>query len=141
MTTVSKPLLLKQWQTLHNSHENYEQYALIIKLLAVAISIAVIALSLTMLFAVFLLSILWLQEGIWKTYQYRIANAIITIEDQMTDKYSEHTNKVEQPYLLYKKWQLNRGTNKQLVKEYLTNSVKPTVIYPYLPLMAVLLLV
>ena len=140
MTSVSKSLLLKQWQTLHICHENYEQYALIIKLLAIACTALAISLSLSLLLSLFLLSIVWLQEAIWKTYQGRIADAIIVVEDKMTCIDAEDIDKPGQPYLLYKQWQLNRNTSKQLIKEYLGNSIKPTVIYPYLPLVLILLI-
>ncbi len=139
MTSVSKSLLLKQWQTLHNCHENYEQYALIIKLLAIACTALSISSSLSLLLSLFLLSIVWLQEAIWKTYQGRIADAIIVIEDKMTCIDAEDIDKSGQPYLLYKQWQLKRPNNKQLIKEYIVNSIKPTVIYPYLPLILILL--
>ena len=83
---------------------------------------------------------MWLQEAIWKTYQGRIADAIIVVEDKMTCIDAEDIDKPGQPYLLYKQWQLNRNTSKQLIKEYLGNSIKPTVIYPYLPLVLILLI-
>lgn len=139
MTSVSKPLLLKQWQTLHICHENYEQYALIIKLFAIACTVVAISLSVSLLLSLFLLSIVWLQEAIWKTYQSRLAHAIMLIEEKMTCNDAEDNDKLEQPYLLYKEWQLKRPNNKQLIKEYIVNSIKPTVIYPYLPLILILI--
>ncbi len=139
MTSVSKPLLLKQWQTLHICHENYEQYALIIKLFAIACTVVAISLSVSLLLSLFLLSIVWLQEAIWKTYQSRLAQAIMLIEEKMTCNDAEDNDKLEQPYLLYTQWQLKRPSNKQLIKEYIVNSIKPTVIYPYLPLILILL--
>ncbi len=139
MTSVAKSLLLKQWQTLHICHESYEQYALIIKLFAIAGTLLVIPLSIPLFLSLFFLSIVWLQEAIWKTYQGRIADSILAIEDKMTRSNSEDSDQSDQPYLLYKQWQLNRSSNKQLIKEYLGNSIKPTVIYPYLPLILILL--
>ncbi len=139
MASVSKPLLLKQWQILHICHENYEQYALIIKLFAIACTVVAISLSVSLLLSLFLLSIVWLQEAIWKTYQSRLAQAIMLIEEKMTCKDAEDNNKLEQPYLLYTQWQLKRPNNKQLIKEYIVNSIKPTVIYPYLPLILILI--
>jgi hypothetical protein len=79
MTTDSKQLLVEQWQSLHNNHENYESYALIIKLVATAITLFAFTLSVATLVVFFILAILWLQEGIWKTFQQRTANAIIAI--------------------------------------------------------------
>ncbi len=38
-------------------------------------------------------------------------------------------------YLFYKEWQASRPSSKALVGEYLKNSLRPTVVYPYAPLM------
>jgi len=140
MTTVSPQLLHEQWQTLHNSHESYEQYALIIKLLAITSTLLVFTFSVTTFIAVLLIATLWLQEGIWKTFQSRTADAIMTIEEKLALNESDPSNGSVQPYLLYKQWQANRPNSKMLITEYVQNSLKPTVIYPYLPLMLVLLI-
>ena len=140
MTPVSKQLLLQQWQTLHNNHEDYEQYALIIKLVATAITLFSLTFSLATFVALLLLATLWLQEGIWKTFQCRTASAIIAIEDKLALDESESTAESDKPYLLYKQWQANRPSTKALIAEYVSNSLKPTVLYPYLPLMLVVVI-
>jgi len=134
MSTVSTQLLHEQWQTLHNSHENYEQYALIIKLVAIASTLLVFSFSVATLAAILLIAALWLQEGIWKTFQSRTADAIIAIEEKLVLNKSKQSNGSEQAYLFYKEWQANRPNSKALVIEYINNSLKPTVLYPYLPL-------
>ncbi|PKG81175.1 hypothetical protein CXF85_20705 [Colwellia sp. 75C3] len=134
MTTVSKQLLVEQWQTLHNNHENYESYALIIKLVAVAITLFALAFSVTSIVTL-LLATLWLQEGIWKTYQQRTVNAIIEIEGKLDLNEAEQTDESMKPYLVYKQFQTNRPAVKALIAEYISNSLKPTVVYPYVPLM------
>lgn len=131
MSTVSKQLLLKQWQTLHNNHESYENYALIIKLVATTITLLPFTFSLTPLVVLLLLAVLWLQEGIGKTFQCRTANAIIAIEDKLALNEAEQTSESTKPYLVYKQWQMNRPTSKALIAEYVANLLKPTVLYPY----------
>ncbi len=140
MTTVSKQLLLEQWQTLHNNHENYENYALIIKLVATAITLFALSISIATIVTLLLLATIWLQEGIWKTYQQRTVNAIIAIEDKLDLNEAEQTDESMKPYLIYKQFQTNRPAVKALIAEYIGNSLKPTVIYPYVPLMIVVLL-
>ena len=140
MTTVSKQLLVEQWRTLHNNHENYENYALIIKLVATAITLLAFTFSVATFVALLLLVTLWLQEGIWKTFQQRTANAIIAIEDRLDIHNDEQSNELMKPYLLYKQWQANRPAAKTLIAEYVSNSLKPTVSYPYFPLMLVVLI-
>jgi len=87
-----------------------------------------------------ILATLWLQEGIWKTFQQRTANAIITIEDKLAQNEVEQKDESNEPYLLYKHWQVNRPKTKKLIAEYVSNSLKPTVMYPYLPLLLVVLI-
>ncbi len=132
MTAVSKTMLTNQWKTLHNSHESYEHYALIIKLVTIAITLFLLTFSLGTFTALLVIAILWLQEGIWKTFQSRTEAAIMAIEEQLDAVQAEE---VEQPYLFYKEWQASRPSSKALVGEYLKNSLRPTVVYPYAPLM------
>lgn len=61
MTTDSKQLLVEQWQTLHNTDENYESYTLIIKLVATAITLFAFIFSVTTFVAFLILATLWLQ--------------------------------------------------------------------------------
>jgi hypothetical protein len=140
MTTVSKRFLVEQWQTLHNNHENYESYALIIKLFATVITLFALSFSIATTVTLLLLATIWLQEGIWKTYQQRTVNAIIAIEDKLALNEVEQTDELMKPYLVYKQFQTNRPAAKALIAEYISNSMKPTVIYPYIPLMIVVLI-
>ncbi len=140
MTTDSKQLLVEQWHTLHNNHETYENYALIIKLVATTITLFAFAFSVATFVTLLILATLWLQEGIWKTFQQRTANAIITIEDKLAQNEVEQKDESNEPYLLYKHWQVNRPKTKKLIAEYVSNSLKPTVMYPYLPLLLVVLI-
>lgn len=134
MNTDSNKLLLNQWQTLHNSHESYEHYALAIKLIAVIITIIGFVFSLNSFITFLLLATLWLQEGIWKTFQHRASNAILQIENKLAAENKELNNEAVKPYLYYSQWQNNRQSSLGLVTEYIGNALKPTVIYPYLPL-------
>lgn len=140
MTTDSKQLLIEQWHTLHNNHETYENYALIIKLVATTITLFAFAFSVATFVTLLILATLWLQEGIWKTFQQRTANAIITIEDKLAQNEVEQKDESNEAYLLYKHWQVNRPNTKKLIAEYVSNSLKPTVMYPYLPLLLVVLI-
>ena len=149
MTTVSKQLLLDQWKTLHNTHESYEKYALVIKLVAIVASMTTFIFSVHIVATLLLLAIFWLQEGIWKTFQSRAAGAIITIENRLAytftatdidiDAVIGEVNESTQPYLVYTDWQKKRSSTIGLINEYIKNSLKPTVVYPYVPLMLIIL--
>lgn len=134
MNTDSKKLLLEQWQTLHNSHESYERYALIIKLVAVSLTLASFVFEVNSCLAILIIAITWLQEGIWKTFQQRTSNAILAIEQKLASSEEEPNLALVKPYLFYSEWQGSRQTTIGLIKEYFTNALKPTVMYPYLPL-------
>ena len=144
MIKDSKQLLVEQWQTLHNSHESYENYAIIIKLVAIVLTLLALTLSVGTVVTLLLLATLWLQEGIWKTFQQRTESAIIAIEDKLNLNDNEQSNESTMPYiapyLFYKQWQANRPSTKGLICEYISNSLKPTVLYPYFPLMFVVVI-
>jgi hypothetical protein len=127
----SKQLLSKQWQTLHNSHEQYEHLSLVIKLLTIVVTTTLVSLSFSLITTLLIVSILWLQEGIWKTFQARACSAIIKLEEEMTSNSHIHI------YPLYNDWQNNRPSTIKLINEYISNALKPTVIFPYAPLMVI----
>jgi len=133
MTIESNALLIKEWQSLHNSHERYEQYTLIIKLFSVAVTLFSLAFYQESMVIILLLAILWLQEGIWKTYQARACHRIELIEQALLEN-----NLVA--FQFYHQWSENRPSSVGLIIDYLKNSLKPTVIFPYIPLMFITLI-
>ncbi len=135
-----------EWQTLHNSHEKYEHFALLIKLFAVAITAMTVIFSFSELLVLSLLATLWLQEGIWKTFQARtsariedIEQAITTTETNLSNASGKSKSKTA-AFQFYSQWESNRPTTLSLIASYIKNALKPTVIYPYLPLMLVITL-
>ena len=141
MTIKPSSSLNQQWHTLHGSIESYEQYALIIKLVSITLTVVSFTSSLTTLLTFFFLSILWLQEGIWKTYQARLNDAIINLESlREENKFDKEENSASINNLpLYSQWQKNRPGSVKLIKDYINNALKPTVVFPYLPLIIIIL--
>ena len=133
MTVEFSTPLVKEWQSLHVSHEQYEQYSLIIKLFSVALTLFSLAFYQVGLVSVLLLGILWLQEGIWKTYQARTCNRIELIEQAL-----KNNNLVA--FQFYSQFAEQRPSAVGLIKEYITNSLKPTVIFPYVPLICIIII-
>jgi hypothetical protein len=127
----SKQSLSKQWHTLHISHEQYEHLSLIIKLVAIIITAIFIGFGLSLLTTLLIAAVFWLQEGIWKTFQARACNAIIELEEEINNGTTVSS------YQLYSHWQTNRPSSSKLVAEYITNALKPTVMFPYAPLMVI----
>ncbi len=127
MTDKSTTPLSQQWQTLHNNYESYEQYSLIIKLVSISLTVLAMTLAVNIMLLFFIIAILWLQEAIWKTYQSRLSDVIIQLEKE---------NNGACP--LYSQWQENRPSAGKLVKEYINSALKPTVAFPYAPLMVII---
>jgi|MDSY01.2.fsa_nt_gb hypothetical protein len=136
MLTDSNNLLSQQWLSLHNDHEQYERYALLIKLFAIVITLTSFVFSMPPLITTVLLVITWLLEGVWKTFQARTASAIITIEKKLIEnEVIEEGKKPVTYYSMYSQWQANRRDLNTLFREYITSSLKPTVLFPYLLLL------
>jgi len=131
-----------EWVILHADIEKYERFSLFIKLFSVLVSVLCIAYFITAWVGLVVILILWLQDGIWKTFQKRMETRIIFIEktlNEIKDSLSEaNDNPIAFQY--YTQWQNQRQGGMGLIKEYLTNSVKPTVAYPYAILITLILL-
>lgn len=124
--------LQREWVVIHADIERYERFALLIKLFSVLICLLCLVFSINPWFSLVLISILWLQEGIWKTFQQRSTNRVLQIEKSLRGD----PDGAVQAFELYSVWQAQRQGTIGLIKEYLTTSLKPTVAYPYIILLA-----
>ncbi len=127
--------LKKEWALLHSDIEKYERFSLLIKLFGVLISALGIAYFANGLLTAIFIFILWLQDAIWKTFQKRLEARIIFIEQQLKTEPDSNG----QAFQFYSQWQDQRQGAVGLIKEYLLNAAKPTVAYPYVILIALIL--
>jgi len=129
---IKNTLFEQEWLALQNAYEQYEKYALVIKLAAVALCFA--GLSMHMAFALTgpELLVLWVQEGVWKTYQSRIGERLLTVESAI-----KKIGNTETPFQLHTDWQAGKAGILGLIREYLSNAFRPTVAYPYAILITV----
>jgi len=97
-----------------------------VKLVAVVLATLGIALSWPALAAILPLPVLWLQEGILRTSQARLAARLLQIESGASD-----------PWRLHTEWQAGRSGVVGLLTEYVGNSLRPTVAFPYVVLLAI----
>jgi len=130
MTKISPNNLLSQeWQILHQDHEKYDQFGLLIKLSALLAALLSMGLKIDLWLALIFILLPWLQEGIWRTVQARTSDRILAIEKLLNKS-------GDQPAMqFYSNWEANRPGTVGLIKEYLVNSVRPTVAYPYVILL------
>ncbi|MEQ1529509.1 MAG: hypothetical protein ABL925_09345 [Methylococcales bacterium] len=132
MLTSEPTLLGQEWRTLQNNYEHYESNAFLIKLSAVALYLAAQVLLLNSLVTAAIILILWVQEGIFRTYQARLGRRILRIEGLL--KQAEPA--IGAACQLHTHWLAERKGFSGLLAEYAASTARPTVAFPY----AVLLL-
>jgi len=133
--TDSTPLpmsLQQEWELLHQDHERYDRSALFIKLAAIICCLLSLAYQLPLLLGILFVLTLWLQEGIWRTFQSRIADRLLSVENGLNTK-----EDVPAAFQLYTRWEKDRPSTTGLIKSYISNSVRPTVAFPYIILLCI----
>lgn len=125
-----------EWAIIHGDIEKYERFSLTIKLFSILIITLSLAFSIDSIITLCLALTLWLQDGIWKTFQKRLEARVIIIEQNIKLKADSTT-----AFQLYSDWHNQRSNTVQLIKEYLLNSLRPTVAYPHAPLALMLIVI
>ena len=140
--------LANEWCLLQNQYDSYEKHALYIKLASIVI------LSITLLadkesFAiVIILSILWLQDAIWKTFQARIEPRLIQLEKSIanlsiTRPRGTESSDIEQEqttsFQFNTQYQQNACKGTALITEYLLQAIRPTIAFPHIVLIGIAL--
>jgi len=115
----------QEWLALHTSYDRYEWSGLVIKITAVVLYFSSLFLSLQALMVCIILAVLWLQEGIWKTFQSRTEQRLLNIEAGLSNLAGS------QAFNFYTEWQENRPSHLGLIAEYAKHIVRPTIAYPY----------
>lgn len=133
MPEIKNTLFEREWISLQDAYEQYEKYALIIKLTSVILCFAGLSMHIGFALLAPAVLILWIQEGVWKTYQSRIGERLLIVESAIKNI----GGTCEIPFQLHTEWQAGKAGVLGLLKEYLGNSLRPTVIYPYGILIAV----
>lgn len=118
----------REWEILQPLYERYESSALTIKLLAVALFGAGVAIDMPALWLVLLCLVLWLQEGIFKTYQSRLGARLLLVEQWLAGDLAAATL---QAFQLHRSWSAQRAGTVGLMMEYLHSASRPTVAFPY----------
>jgi len=135
MFTPESSLLGQEWITLQNHFEQYEKSTLLIKLTAVSLYFLSIAFSVNAFLVAIAILILWIQEGIFKTFQSRLGERILNIEYLL--KQNQPTNGAA--CQLHSEWLTGRKGLASILIEYAKSATKPTVVFPYAVLVVILL--
>jgi hypothetical protein len=128
MTTAH---LSQEWQTLQNNHEQHERNALLIKLVCFALCIGGLATHVSASWLVLVVALLWVQDGIVKTYQSRLSDRLLKVEAMLLAP-DAPTYAVMQ---LHTEWLANRPAAFSLIAGYAVSACRPTVAFPYVPLL------
>lgn len=130
--------LENEWSLLQNQFDGYEKYSLLIKLFSTSIlSIAYFTHQLH-LFVFFLLIVLWLQDGIWKTFQSRIETRLLQLEEYLSGE-TEPAELSGKAYQYNRSYMKCRPSTLKLIQEYFQQSIRPTVAYPHAALCMLLI--
>lgn len=123
-----------EWCLLQNQFDSYEKHSLYIKLLSVIVLLAAVISDVTSIFTVLVLMVLWLQDAIWKTFQSRLEPRLLQIEKCISDKSEESAFQFNSEYLK------SRLSGISLINEYIRQSIRPTVAFPHIVLILILLI-
>ena len=126
----TKSALTEEWKALQTQTNAYEKHALYIKLISISIVAAALLTHQAGFGILFLLAVLWLLEAIWKTFQSRITERILTVEEALKAKSDDAQSII--PCQLNTEWLANRQGFTGLIGEYLSQSIRPTVAFPHL---------
>ena len=133
--TTSK--LSSEWSLLQNQFDSYEKYSLLIKLSSIGVLATAYFTNHITAFVLLLLLILWLQDAIWKTFQARIDARILQLEDYLSNEHALE-NRDGIAFQFNSLYAQNRPGSVGLLKEYLRQSLRPTVAFPHIVLVAIL---
>ena len=121
-----------EWCLLQNQFDSYEKHSLQIKLLSVIVLLSAEISGISTVFTVLLLMVLWLQDAIWKTFQSRIEPRLLQLEKYISE------GSEESPFQFNSEYHKVRLRGAALISEYLHQSIRPTVAFPYVLLIVVL---
>ncbi|MDF1831660.1 MAG: hypothetical protein P1U52_04865 [Porticoccaceae bacterium] len=129
--------LASEWSLLQNQYDSYEKYSLLIKLSSIGVLSAAYFTNHLSVFVLLLLLILWLQDAIWKTFQARIDARLLQLEDYLSNEQGLE-NRDGIAFQFNSLYAQNRPSNIGLLKEYLGQSLRPTVAFPHIVLVIIL---
>ena len=131
----TKSALIQEWSVLQAQSDAYEKHALYIKLMSIGIVAVALLIDQIGFGIVFLLAVLWLLEAIWKTFQSRITERILAVEDALKVQPESIDGQGVSPCQLNSEWLAHRHGFAGLITEYLFQAIRPTVVYPHVLLM------
>jgi len=132
---MNKDDLKQEWSLLQNQFDSYEKHSLIIKLIHLTFVGLLLAMDKINVSIILVALCFWLLDGIWKTFQSRIETRLLKLEDWIKNE----DDKLIVSHQFNSDFLSNRGGTAALIAEYIKNSLKPTVAFPHIILVLLLL--
>lgn len=126
---INQSTLSQEWCTLQNHHEQHERNAIVIKLVCLSLCLVGVAALVPTPWLGLTIALLWALEAIVKTYQSRLADRLLKVEALL--QLASPTGAAMQ---LHTEWAVQRPGAAGLVVSYALSALKPTVAFPYVPL-------
>jgi len=120
-------LLSQEWITLQNNYEQYEKGGLFIKLFCVVLTFVGSALDLNAVLLATMVALLWMQESIFRTFQSRLGQRILRVEELIRQVGAEQAHSFQ----LHSEWLALRKNGLGLLGEYVGSACRPTVAFPH----------
>jgi hypothetical protein len=139
-------VFIKEWCLLQNQFDSYEKHSLYIKLLSIVVLLTAVICGVTGLPIMLILLVLWLQDAIWKTFQSRIEPRLLQVEKAISDADNIDSMGSATNTMTGSACQFNsdyhqlRLTGVALMVEYLCQAIRPTVAFPHIVLVLILLI-
>jgi hypothetical protein len=121
----SQTLLGQEWLCLQNQYDSYEKWSLVIKLTNIVLCCLLLASIDERYLVVVPVGIFWLQDAIWKTFQSRIGDRLLLVEEAIA------AGDEDKAMQFNSQWLATRPGALTLITEYLRHALKPTVAYPH----------
>ncbi|MCF2949067.1 hypothetical protein L0668_13175 [Paraglaciecola aquimarina] len=129
--------LQQEWTTLQNQFDSYEKYSLMIKLFNILVTCCLVFVLDLGCWAIFVCAMIWLQDGIWKTFQARMGERLEQVENALAG--ADLTDSSTLGMQFNSAWAESRKGALGLIAEYIKQSLKPTVAYPHVLLIIMIL--
>ncbi|MFT6991281.1 MAG: hypothetical protein ACJASL_003268 [Paraglaciecola sp.] len=135
MPDLQLPILQSEWVTLQTQFDSYEKCSLAIKLFSILICCVLVFALNAGIWSLLVVAILWLQDGIWKTFQNRIGQRLEVVEQAIQETPHHVPDHISQMGMQFNlAWNQSRPGAIDLIGEYIKQALKPTVAYPHVVL-------
>lgn len=128
----NKSNLTAEWKTLQNQYDSYEKFSLLIKLVCLSVVSYLYVQAFSACFIIFIIAVFWLQDAIWKTFQSRIEERLLSVENSIKYIFQNHEQEAIIAYQFNQSFLENRPSSSKLLLTYLKQALRPTIAFPYI---------